>query len=67
MPKSRPPYPPEFKQRMVFSGFLSPVSSQPAVNVAKAGSAIPVKFSLGGKPRPSGLCYWVSELTGHHV
>lgn len=31
-----------------FSGFFSPVDSMPVINLAKAGSAIPVKFSLGG-------------------
>lgn len=31
-----------------FIGFLRPIDNQPTVNVAKAGSAIPVKFSLGG-------------------
>jgi hypothetical protein len=31
-----------------FSGFFSPVDDPPVVNVVKAGSAIPVKFSLGG-------------------
>ncbi len=31
-----------------FTGFFSPVNDQPTVNVAKAGSAIPVKFSLNG-------------------
>jgi hypothetical protein len=31
-----------------FSGFFQPVDNAPMVNVAKAGSAIPVKFSLGG-------------------
>jgi hypothetical protein len=30
-----------------FGGFLAPVDAAPAVNVARAGSAIPVKFSLG--------------------
>lgn len=30
-----------------FSGFLQPVDNLPTVNLAKAGSAIPVKFSLG--------------------
>jgi hypothetical protein len=31
-----------------FSGFFAPVDNLPTVNVAKAGSGIPVKFSLGG-------------------
>jgi hypothetical protein len=31
-----------------FSGFFQPVDNVPTLNVAKAGSAIPVKFSLGG-------------------
>lgn len=31
-----------------FNGFFPPVDNLPVVNVAKAGSAIPVKFSLGG-------------------
>jgi hypothetical protein len=31
-----------------FSGFFAPVSNLPVANVVKAGSAIPVKFSLGG-------------------
>src|SRR5581483_5990333 len=31
-----------------FTGFLSPVDNPPTINVAKGGSAIPVKFSLGG-------------------
>ena len=31
-----------------FSGFFAPVANPPTVNVAKAGRAIPVKFSLGG-------------------
>src|SRR4051812_32157238 len=34
--------------RYSFTGFFSPVDNPPTVNVAKAGSAIPVKFSLGG-------------------
>lgn len=29
-------------------GFLAPVDNQPTVNIAKAGSAIPIKFKLGG-------------------
>jgi len=31
-----------------FSGFYRPIDNLPTVNVVKAGSAIPVKFSLGG-------------------
>ena len=31
-----------------FSGFFAPVDNPPTVNVAKAGSAVPVKFGLGG-------------------
>ena len=32
----------------VWSGFLQPVDNLPIVNAVKAGSAIPVKFTLGG-------------------
>jgi hypothetical protein len=35
-------------QSYAFSGFFSPVDNQPTVNDAKAGSAIPVIFGLGG-------------------
>lgn len=31
-----------------FSGFFQPVDNLPTVNLATAGSAVPVKFSLGG-------------------
>ena len=31
-----------------FDGFFSPVDNMPKVNQVKAGSAIPIKFSLGG-------------------
>ena len=31
-----------------FDGFFGPVDNSPMVNVAKAGSSVPVKFSLGG-------------------
>src|SRR4029079_4636411 len=31
-----------------FNGFFEPVNNLPTLNVAKAGNAIPVKFSLGG-------------------
>jgi hypothetical protein len=30
-----------------FSGFFAPVANPPALNVLKAGSAVPVQFSLG--------------------
>jgi hypothetical protein len=38
-----------------FNGFLRPVDNPPTVNAAKAGSAVPVKFSLGGYQGLSGL------------
>ena len=44
MPFFRLVYGPQY----VFGGFLAPVESSPAVNVAKAGRAIPLKFRLGG-------------------
>jgi hypothetical protein len=31
-----------------FSGFFQPVDNLPILNVAKAGSAVPIKFGLGG-------------------
>ena len=31
-----------------FEGFFAPVNNRPTVNVVKAGSAVPVKFALGG-------------------
>lgn len=31
-----------------FTGFFQPVDNPPVVNSANAGSAVPVKFSLGG-------------------
>ncbi len=36
-----------------FTGFFPPVDNQPMLNVVKAGSAIPVKFSLGGYQGPN--------------
>jgi hypothetical protein len=44
MPFYRLVYGPQY----AFSGFLAPVEGAPAVNVAKAGRAIPLKFRLGG-------------------
>jgi alpha-tubulin suppressor-like RCC1 family protein len=37
-----------FSVVFAFSGFFSPVDNLPTVNSAQAGSAIPVKFNLGG-------------------
>jgi hypothetical protein len=37
-----------YEVRYAFDGFRSPVQNEPTVNVAKAGSAVPVKFGLGG-------------------
>ncbi len=34
--------------RWPFSGFFQPVDNPPTVNIVNAGSAVPVKFSLGG-------------------
>lgn len=34
--------------RFTFTGFFPPVDDAPAVNQVRAGSAVPVKFSLGG-------------------
>ena len=43
-----------------FRGFFAPVDNEPTLNVAKAGSAIPVKFSLTGN---QGLDIFFSDLT----
>jgi hypothetical protein len=37
-----------YKFTYSWSGFFPPVDNPPTVNVARAGAAIPVKFSLGG-------------------
>lgn len=37
-----------FETSYSFTGFFPPVSNAPALNTANSGSAIPVKFSLGG-------------------
>lgn len=36
------------KVNYAFAGFFQPVDNPPAVNQVKAGSAVPVKFNLGG-------------------
>ena len=38
-----------------FGGFSRPVDNLPAINGVKAGSAVPVKFSLGGNQGPNVL------------
>ncbi len=38
----------EFKMTYAWSGFKKPIDKLPTVNSAKAGSGVPVKFSLGG-------------------
>ncbi len=40
IPTAPPPFP--------FTGFFSPIGPAGTLNVAKAGSAVPIKFSLGG-------------------
>jgi hypothetical protein len=40
-----------------FNGFFQPIDNLPTLNIATAGSAIPVKFSLGGN---QGLAIFVS-------
>lgn len=35
-------------QQFTFAGFFQPVDNQPILNTVKAGSAIPIKFSLNG-------------------
>jgi MBG domain-containing protein len=37
---------------LTFSGFFAPVRNMPVVNVATAGSAIPMKFTIGGYAGP---------------
>jgi hypothetical protein len=34
--------------RMSFGGFLPPIQNPPSLNTVKAGSSVPIKFSLGG-------------------
>jgi hypothetical protein len=43
-----PPVTRAFRVLYPFTGFFQPVDNLPTVNTVKAGSAIPVKFSLGG-------------------
>ena len=48
--------------RYDFAGFYSPVDNLPTFNKAKAGSAIPVKFSLGGD---QGLDVFAKDATAN--
>ncbi len=41
-----------FTLQFPFAGFFSPVTAAPALNTAKAGQTIPVKFSLDGNRGP---------------
>ena len=43
--------------KYAFSGFFHPIDNEPVINTVKAGSAVPVKFSLGV---PAGLNIFVS-------
>ncbi len=45
-----------------FGGFLPPVNGNGVRNLAKAGSAIPVKFSLGGRSRDGHLRDWIAWI-----
>src|SRR5205814_1333048 len=38
----------EFEQTYAWAGFFQPIDNLPTLNSIKAGSAVPVKFSLGG-------------------
>ena len=46
-----------------FGGFYSPVDNLPTLNKAKAGSAIPVRFSLGGD---MGLNFFAKDQSGSY-
>ncbi len=48
--------------RYTFTGFFSPVSMT-GLNVVKAGSAVPIKFSLGSATGPVGDLSAVSQVT----
>jgi hypothetical protein len=37
-----------FDVKFPFTGFFAPIENAPTMNAARAGSAVPVKFSLGG-------------------
>ncbi len=43
-----------------FSGFFKPIENPPAINKNKAGSNIPIKFKLAGKPSPDVITSVVS-------
>jgi hypothetical protein len=42
------PFTARFNVAYNFTGFFQPVDNAPAINTVKGGSAVPVKFSLGG-------------------
>ena len=44
-----------------FSGFFQPVDNPPITNVVKAGSSVPLVFSLGGNQGLGVLACWVTE------
>ena len=48
-----------------FSGFFQPVDDPEGLNVAKAGSAIPVKFSLAGDQGLQILSVALADGTTH--
>ena len=47
-----------------FSGFLAPVDATPVINRARAGAAVPVKFSLG---RDRGLAIFAAGYPGSQL
>jgi hypothetical protein len=50
--------------RFEFRGFFSPVDNSPVVNVVKAGSSVPVKFSLTGD---QGMDVLAADSPGSHA
>ena len=50
-----------------FTGFFQPVDNLPAINVAAAGSSIPVKFSLGGNHGPRDILPGLSRFRAYRL